>query len=67
MNINTVIINNKCIYKEGFPRFLSSKNPPANAGDMSSLSGSRRSSGEEMAILCSIFAWEIHGQRSLGG
>ena len=56
MNINTVIINNKCIYKEGFPRFLSSKNPPANVGDMSSLSGSRRSSGEERAILCSIFA-----------
>ena len=67
MYINTVIINNKCIYKEGFPRFLSGKNLLANAGDMSSISGSRRSSGEGNGNRCSIFAWEIHGQRSLGG
>ena len=37
------------------------KNPPANAGDLSSIPGSGRSPGEgnEMAIHSSVLAWEI--------
>ena len=37
------------------------KNPPANAGDLSSIPGSGRSLGEgnEMAIHSSVLAWEI--------
>ena len=35
------------------------KNLPANAGDADLIPGSKRSPGEEMASLSSIFAWEI--------
>ena len=35
------------------------KNPPANAGDMGSITRSERSLEEEMAAHSSILAWEI--------
>ena len=46
------------------------KNPPANerdAGEVSSIPGSERSSGEEMAIHSSILAWRIPWTEEPGG
>jgi len=37
------------------------KNPPANAGDVSSIPGLGRSLEKEMATHSSILAWEIPG------
>ena len=42
-----------------FPRWLSVKELAYQADDMGSTSGSGRSPGEEMAVHCSILAWEI--------
>ena len=41
------------------------KNLPANAGDPSSIPGSQRSPGEEMATHSSILAGKSHEQNSL--
>ena len=44
------------------PRWLGGKDPPTSAGDVGdvgSISGSGRSSGEGMAIHSSILAWKI--------
>ena len=49
------------------PWQLSGKASACNAGDMSSIPGSRRSLEEDMATHSSILAWRIHGQRSLTG
>ena len=43
------------------------RNPPANAGDVGSISGSRRSYGEGMATLSSILVWEISWPEEPGG
>ena len=46
----------------GFPGSVSSKEPPANAGDVRdsvSIPGSGRSPGEDMATHSSILAWRI--------
>jgi len=43
------------------------KNPPANAGDMSSIVGQEDSLEEEMAIHSIFLLGESHGQRSLVG
>ena len=43
------------------------KNLPANAGDMSSILGSRRYPGEEMANHSSILAWKIPWIEKPGG
>jgi len=44
------------------------KNPPANAGDISSMPGSRRSPGEENGSpLQYSCLGQSHGQRSLAG
>ena len=43
------------------------KNLPANAGDPSSIPGSRRSLEKEMATHSSILAGKSHEQRSLAG
>ena len=43
------------------------KNPPANAGDLGSSSGSGRSPGEGMAPHLSILAWEIPWTEEPGG
>ena len=40
-----------CVYVYGLPRWLSDKNPPANAGDESSIPTLGRSSGEGNGIL----------------
>ena len=42
------------------------KNPPANAGDTSSIPGQEDALKKEMTTHSSILACEIHGQRSLG-
>ena len=42
------------------------KNPPANAGDTSSIPGQEDALKKEMTTHSSILAREIHGQRSLG-
>ena len=51
----------------GFPGGSEVKNPPANAGDASSILGLGRSPEEEMAPHSSIFAWEIPWTEELGG
>ena len=43
------------------------KNLPANAGDMSSILGSRTYPGEEMANYSSILAWKIPWIEEPGG
>ena len=43
------------------------KNPPTNAGDMSSIPGLRRSLGEGNATHCSSLPGKSRGQRSLVG
>ena len=43
----------------GLPGGSVVKNSPANAGDVSSIPGSGRSLGKEMATHSSILAWEI--------
>ena len=43
------------------------KNPPADAGDPSSIPGPERSPGDPLATHSSILAWEPHRQRSLAG
>ena len=49
---------------EGFPGGLVAKNPSANAGDVGSISGWRRSPGEGNPV---VLPGESHGQRSLVG
>ena len=50
---------------EGFPVGSVVKNPPANAGDVGSIPGSGRSSGEGNGNTISVFLpGESHGQRS---
>ena len=51
----------------GFPGGSVVKNPPANAGDVSSTPRSGRWSGEERATHSSIFAWEIPQTEKLAG
>ena len=52
----------------GFPGSSVVKNSPANAGDMGSIPGSGRSSGEENGKPTLVFLPEkSHGQRSLAG
>ena len=51
----------------GFPGGSVVKNLPAKAGDAGSIPGLGRSLEKEMATHSSIFAWKIHGQRSLMG
>ena len=50
-----------------FPGGSVVKNPPANAGDTVWSLGEEDPLEKEMATYSSIFAWEIHGQRSLAG
>ena len=52
---------------QGLPGGSVVQNLPVNTGGLGLMPGSRRSSGEGNGNRCSIFAWEIHGQRSLGG
>ena len=42
-----------------FPSGLAVKNLPANAGDVGSIPGSRRSLEKEMTAHSSVLAWEI--------
>ena len=52
----------------GFPGGSVVKNPPANAGDAGSISGSENPLKKEMATHSSILAWQkSHGQRTLEG
>ena len=46
---------------QGFPGGSVVKNPPANAGDLSSIPGSERSLQEEMEIHSSILACSVSG------
>ena len=43
----------------GFPSGSVVKNPPANAGDLGLILGSRRSPEEEMATYPNILAWNV--------
>ena len=43
------------------------KSPPASAGDVGLISGSRRSLGEGMSTHSSILAWRIPGMGEPGG
>ena len=52
---------NTSSFREGFPGGPVVKNPSCNAGDDSSISGLRRSPGEENATHSSILALEIQG------
>ena len=51
----------------GFPGGTSVKNPPANAGDLGSISGSGRSPGEGNGNHSSILAWRISWTEEPGG
>ena len=57
----------------GAARWLSRKDPPANAGDMSLILGGEDPLEKGMAIHSSVLAWRIpwaeesHGQQSMGG
>ena len=46
---------------------LAVKNPPANAGDLSSIPGSGRSLEKDMATHSSILDWEIPRTEEPGG
>ena len=50
-----------------FPDGSMVKNPPANAGDLGSTPGSRRSPGEGNGNLFSILAWKILWTEKPGG
>ena len=43
------------------------ENPPANAGDVGLIPGSRRSLEEEMATHSGVAAWEVPGIEEPGG
>ena len=43
------------------------ENPPANAGDVGLIPGSRRSLEEEMATHSGVVAWEVPGIEETGG
>ena len=49
-----------------FPGGSAVKNPPANAGDVSSTPGSGRSLEKETATHSSILAWETQRSEELG-
>ena len=51
------------LHRQGVPTDSGVKNPPANAGDMGSIPGSRRSPGEGNGIL----AWKIPWTEEPGG
>ena len=51
----------------GFPCGSAGKESACNEGDLGSISGSGKSLEKEIATHSSILAWEIHGQRNLGG
>ena len=54
--------------KQGFPYGSVVKNPPANAGDMETQTGSmgqEDSLQKKMATCSIILVWKIHGQKSL--
>ena len=51
----------------GFPGGSAVKNPPAHAGDVSSIPGSEDPQEKEMATHSSILAWEIHWTDEPGG
>ena len=51
----------------GFPSGSVVKNPPANAGDVGSISGSGRYPKDEMATHSSILAWKIPLTEKPGG
>ena len=51
----------------GFPSGLVVKNPPANAGNMSSTLGQEDPLEEEMATHCSFLAWEMPWTEKTGG
>ena len=51
----------------GFPGHLVVKNPPANAGDMASISEEGRSLEEEVVTGFSIIAWETPWTEDPGG
>ena len=50
---------NGVLFKAGFSSGSMVKNPPVNAGDAASVSGSGNSLEKEMATHSSILAWEI--------
>ena len=58
--------SNVLVFK-GFPGSSVVKNPPANAGDTSSIPRSGRSPGEGNASHSSIVAWEIPRTEEPGG
>ena len=51
----------------GLLRWLNDKEPPCQAGDMGSILGLRRSSGEGNGNPLQCCCWKSHGQRSLVG
>ena len=66
LSVSTSRVLYKTLLTMGFPRGSVVKNPPANAGDVSSIPGSGRSPGE-MATCPSILAWEIPWTEEPGG
>ena len=60
-------VNIHRIQNKGFPGGTVLKNPPANAGDLVSISGLRRSPEKEMASHCSILAWKSPRTEEPGG
>ena len=60
---------NAALQKQGFPGDAVIKNPSTNVGDVGSVHGQGRSSGEVNGNTSSILVWRIssHGQRSLVG
>ena len=60
-------VNTHRIQNKGFPGGTVLKNPPANAGDLVSISGLKRSPEREMASHCSILAWKIPWTEEPGG
>ena len=55
------------LFDKGFAGGSAVENPPANAGDVDSIPGLGRSSGEGNATHCSILAWEIPWTEEPGG
>ena len=52
---------------KGLPQWVSGKESACNAGDLGSIPGSGRSSGEGNATHSSTLAWEIPWTEELGG
>ena len=67
MCVPVSVIGNSAKHYFGFPGGSVVKNPPANAKDTGSISGSERSLEKKMATWEVFLPGKSHGQRSLTG